>query len=79
MNLMNKCGPRICPSLFMFRPTILKQLNGLTAIDTFSCLDGLDVTHQTAERDYPGSIPGAGKDFYVCFFVIVILLLKHII
>jgi len=56
----------------MFRPIGLKQLNGLIAIDRFSCLGGLDVTHHTAMREGPGSIPGSGKD--ICGGVFVLLL-----
>ena len=48
------------------------QLNTLTSIDTFSCLNGLDVTHQTAMREFPGLIPSSGKDLYVCSFVLLL-------
>jgi len=36
----------------------------------FRCLGGPEVTHMKELRDVIGSIPGAGKDFYVCFFVL---------
>jgi len=55
----------VWPWLFMFRPTTLKRLNSLTTIDTFSCLGGPEVTHHSAVREVPGSIPDSGKAFYV--------------
>jgi len=51
----------------MFRCISLKELNSLTTIDTFSCLSGLEVTHQTAAREVPGSIPGSDKDIVFVF------------
>jgi len=45
----------------------------LTSIDTFSCLGSLEVTHPTVVREFPGSIPDSNKDFYVCFFVLLLL------
>ena len=58
----------------MFWPFALKQLNSLTSIDAFSCLDGQEVTLKTGMWEVLGSIPGPGKDFYVCFFVLLLLL-----
>jgi len=56
---------------------MLKQLNSLTLNDTYSCLSGLEVTHQTAMREVPGLIPDSSMDFNDCFFcfVFVVLLL----
>jgi len=72
MTFFKKCCPQIWLSLFMFWPISLKQLNTLTSIDTFSCLNGLDVTHQTVMREFPDLIPGFGKDLYVCLFVLLL-------
>jgi len=63
---------KVCPAimaLFMFRTITLKQFDNLTAITTFNLLGGQEVTLQTAVQEVPGSIPGSGKDFYVCSFV----------
>jgi len=49
---------------------MFEQLKSLTSIDMFRCLGGPEVNHLTVVRDILGSIPGAGKDFYVCFFVL---------
>ena len=63
-----KCDPQIQICLF-FRHITLKQLNNLTAIDTFSCRGGLEVTHQTAVGEVTGSISNSGKDCYrFCYF-----------
>jgi len=62
--LQKKCGPQIWLCLIIFQPIALKQLNSSTAINTFSCLGGLEVTHQTAVPEVPGSIPCSGKEFY---------------
>jgi len=64
--------------LFTFRPIALKHLNSLTAIDTFSWLGGLEVTHQDAVTEVPCSCSCSGKDIHVIFCVLllwVILLL----
>ena len=45
----------------------------MTSIDVFSWLGGREVTVEeevTDVREVLGSIPGFGKDFYVCFFVL---------
>jgi len=60
-------------------PITLKQLNGLTSIDRFSCLGGQEVTLQTGMREVTGSNPGVGKEFYVCFFVLLLLFCPKII
>jgi len=52
---------------------MLKQLNSLTLNDTYSCLGGLEVTHQTAMLEVPGLIPGSSMDFNDCFFVLMLL------
>jgi len=70
-------GSQIWICLFMFLPITLKQLNILTAIDTYTCICGLE--HQTAERENPGLIPGSVKDFYVCYFVLLLLCLLVIV
>jgi len=49
-----------------FRPIAFKQLNSLTAIDTFSGLGGPEEM-----QDVPGSDPSSGKDFYVRFCVLL--------
>ena len=77
MTLLTKCGPQIWVCLFMFRTITLQQLNSLATIDTFSCFGGLEITHQTAMREVPDSIPGSDNGFYVwfvCFVVNVFLL-----
>ena len=61
-----KCGPQIWLCLLMFRPIAMKQLKSMTLINLFKLLDGLEVTHQIAVREVPGSIPDSGNDFYVC-------------
>jgi len=53
-----------------FDPT---QLNSLSTIDTIRWLGGQVVTPQTAVQEVLGSIPGFDKDFYVCFFVLLLL------
>jgi len=77
-------GPPIWLCLFTFWPIASKQLNGLTTIDTLSWLGGAMVTHPLWEQKVPGSIPGTGKEFYVWFFVLLLLCFyffvqKHII
>jgi len=37
------------------------------------CLGGVDVAHLTAVRGLPGLIPSSGKDFYIYFFVLLLL------
>jgi len=59
--LFKEVDPKIWLCLFRFRSITLKQLNGLTSIDTFNCLAGLDVIHQTVLRE----VRGSSKDFYV--------------
>ena len=60
---------------FRKKTITLKKLNSLTSIEMFSWLNWV--------RDFPGSIPGSGKDFYVCCFVLLLLCCtlcsKHII
>jgi len=46
---------------------MLKQLNSLTLIETLSCLVKTEV------QEILGSIPGSGKDFYVCCFGLLLL------
>jgi len=77
-------GPQIWLCLFTFQPIASKQLNSLTTIDTLSWLGGAVVTHPLWVQDVSGSIPGSGKGFYVCFFVLLLLCFyffvpKHII
>ena len=50
-----------------------QQLNSLTSIDLFSWLGGPEVTHPTGCESYTCLIPGFGNDFYVCFFVWLLL------
>ena len=52
---------------------MLKQLNNLKTIDTLSWFSGAEVKHPTGVQEVPGSIPGSGKDFYVRFFVSLLL------
>jgi len=52
-------------------PLWSKQLNGLLTIDTVSWLGGAVVTLWVQE--FPGSIPGSGKGFYVSFFALLLL------
>jgi len=51
---------------------MLKQLKSLTSIDMCSWLCGQEVILQTGVWKIQGSIPGSGKDFYVCFFVLLL-------
>ena len=44
----------------------------LTTIDMFRCSGGPEVTHQISMFDVPCSFPGSDKDFYVCFFVLLL-------
>jgi len=78
-NFVEKVWPENL-ALFMFRPT-LKQLNNLSAIDTFSCLGGPEVTLQTRVQEV--SIHASGNTILCllfCFLVVVFLLfcLQHI-
>jgi len=78
-------GPQVWLCLFTFQPIALKQLNGLTKIDTLSWLGGAVVTHPLWVQEVPGSTPCSGKGFYVWVFVLLLLLCfsffvqKHII
>jgi len=47
----------------MFRPITLKQINSLTSINTFSCLDGREVTHPPGMGEVPGLIPALARIF----------------
>jgi len=74
MHLLKMSGPHIWLCLlFTFRPNASKQLNGLTTIDTVSWLGGAVVTHPLWVQEFPGSIPGSGKGFYVSFFCFVVV------
>jgi len=67
---------------FMFRPIKLPQLNSLTSIDTFSCLDGRAVTLQTERGDRSKSLLWQWfKCWGFCFVVVVFFTFcpKHII
>jgi len=66
------CGPHIRLCLFTFRPIASKQLNSLTTIDTLSWFDGEVVTHPLWLQEVLGLIPGAGKGFYVWFFLLLL-------
>jgi len=68
-------GPKTWHCLFMLLPIILKQLNSLTEIDTFSWLVGWEVMFQTVVQKDQNLILGSGKDFYMSFFCFVILLI----
>ena len=69
--ILLKRGPHIWLCLFMFRPVMLKQLNCFTSIHMFHCLGGPEIKHPTTVTELPGSIPGSGKAFYVCFIVLL--------
>jgi len=71
--LLKICGPQIRLCLFTFRPIASNQLNSLTTIDAHSWLGGAVVTHPLWVQEFPGSIPGAGKGFYVSFVVLLLL------
>jgi len=45
----------------------------LLHLNTLSCLGGREVTLRTSVREVPCSVPVSGKNFYVCFFVVVLL------
>jgi len=77
--LLEKCGPQIRHCLFMFRLITLKQLKCLTTIDKFSCLGGLEVTHQTTVREDSGSMPGSGKYVFIYFLFVVVMFYSFIL
>jgi len=55
----NDFGETVFPSwfcLFVFQCITFKLLTRLTSIDTLSCFGGVDVTHQTAVPEVPGSM-----------------------
>jgi len=66
-------GLQIWLCLFTFRPIASTQLNSLTTIDTLSWLGDAVVTHPLWVQEFPGSIPGSAKGFYVWFFVFVVI------
>jgi len=70
MYVLKMSNPQIWLSLFTFRSIASKQLNSLTTLDTLSWIGGAVVTHPLWVLDFPGSIPGSGKGFYVWFFVL---------
>jgi len=59
--------------LFTSRPIVLKQYVGLKTIDTLSWLGGAELTHSPCVQEVPGSISGSSKDFFVCFYVSLLL------
>ena len=63
----------LCLVIKLFRPITLRRLNILTLIDTSNCHGGLEVTHQTAMREVPGSISGSAKVFNVLIFCFVVV------
>jgi len=73
MHLLKMSGPQIWLCLFTFRPIVSKQLKSLLTIDTVSWLGGAVVTHPLWVQEFPGSIPGSGKGFYVSFFALLLL------
>jgi len=87
MSLLKMCGPQNRHCLFTFWPIVLKQLNSLTTVDTFSWLGGPEVTGPTVVIETPGSIPGSqGFVCMICYIVVVVVGvvffpvgLKHII
>jgi len=62
-------------SLCLYFDSTFKQLKSLTSINTYWCLCGLELALQTAVQKVLGSISGAGKDIYACFFVFVVVFL----
>jgi len=62
IQFVKMCGPKTRICLFTFRPIPSKQL---TTINILSWLDGAVVTHPLWVQEFPGSIPGSGKGFYV--------------
>ena len=48
----------------------------LTSSDTISCLGRLEVTHQAAVPEIPGSISGSDNDFCSLFCFVVIMILR---
>jgi len=55
----------------MFQPIMLKQLDSLTLIHSFVLVFKGNASDLV--REDLGSIPGSGKDFYVCYFVLLLL------
>jgi len=50
---VKKKWPAHSAVIIMVRPFALKQLNSLILIDTFICLGGLEILHQTATPEVP--------------------------
>ena len=59
--------------LVYVRPIASRKLNGLTTLYNLSWLGGAVVTHPLWVQEVPCSIPSSGKDFYVWFFCIVVV------
>ena len=53
---------------------MLKQLNSFIMSDTFSWLDGREVTYQIVVPEVTGSISRSYMDFYVVFLIDVVLI-----
>jgi len=67
---VDKCGPNIWVCLFMCLCITLKQFNtnSLTTTNTFSCLNGREVTRLTAVPEVLYSMPGFDKGFVFAFW-----------
>ena len=74
------CGPQNRLCLFTFRPIASKLLNSLTTVDTLSWLGDAVVKHPFWMQEFPGSIPGSCKGFYVRLFsfVVVVVFLLYV-
>jgi len=76
--LLKQCGPQIRLCLFTFRPIALKQLKGLTTIDTLIWLSGPEVTHPTELRQVLESQLWQGfLCLNFCFIVVVFEFFRH--
>jgi len=69
--LLKLCDLQIRLCFFMFQPIMLKQINSLTLIHSF-VLVSRGIASDLVREDL-GSIPGSGKDFYVCYFILLFL------
>jgi len=59
--------------LFIYEKQMCSQLNSLTTIETFIWFGGREVTQHIAVTVVSGSTRRSGKDFYICFFVLLSL------
>ena len=70
-----KCVARKFNFVYLhFGPLRWNRAKLLTTIVTLSWIGGVEVTHLLWVQDFPVSIPGSGKGFYVWFIFVLLLL-----